>query len=318
MPDAVMLASREGAPSGLSSVQQAIKRSLFALGYYHQRLSRAVFPGVAVLCYHGIRTTDDSTQFSGLHVTKSTFERHCRLIAEACDPISLDEFREARQTGRQLPPRSVIMTFDDGYRGVLEHGLPVLERYGIPAAVFVAAAPVLDQQHFWFDALCRRDGEAAVTTARALPYQKWRALADSITTTAVETESHRPLTRTELEQLAHSPLIEIGAHTMTHPTLSLAPIEEQQREIADCRATLERVLGRPVSAFAYPYGNPFGDYTSETVAVVRDARFDLAFTTAGSFATLECDPLQIPRFMMLDTVGDVELGHRLAHSWRSA
>jgi peptidoglycan/xylan/chitin deacetylase (PgdA/CDA1 family) len=184
--------------------------------------------------------------------------------------------------------------------------------------VFISAAPVLDGRHFWFDALCRREGEAAVVKARALPYQNWRTLVDSLETTAVETESHRPLTSAELARLGESPLIEIGAHTMTHPTLALARVEDQQREIAGCRAALERVLEKRVTAFAYPYGNPFEDYTSETVSVVGQAGFDLAFTTGGSFATLECDPLQIPRFMMLDSVGDVELAHRFVHSWRSA
>jgi peptidoglycan/xylan/chitin deacetylase (PgdA/CDA1 family) len=310
MPDAVT--------RPLSSVRRAIKQSLFAAGYYHQRLSTSVFPGVAVLCYHGVRPSDDSTQFSDLHVTKATFERHCRLIADSCDAISLADIREARQSGRVLPPRSVIVTFDDGYRGVLDHALPILERYGIPATVFVCAAPVLNRQHFWFDALCRCEGEAAVLKARALPYQKWQTLVDSIESPALETESHRPLTSAELERLAENPLIEIGAHTMTHPTLALAPIEDQQREIAGCRTALERVLEKPVTTFAYPYGNPFADYTPETVSVVRHARFDLAFTTGESFATLDCDPLQVPRFMMLDTVGDVELAHRLVHSWRSA
>jgi len=314
MPDTVMLAS----PPVLSSVRHAIKRSLFAVGYYHQRLSTSVFPGVAVLCYHDIRASDDSTRSSDLHVTKATFERHCRLIADACDPISLADFREARLSGRALPPRSVIVTFDDGYRGVLDHALPILERHGIPAAVFVSAAPVLEGQHFWFDALSRREGDAAVAKARALPYQQWRTLVRSIETAAVETESHRPLTPAELERLAKSPLIEIGAHTMTHPTLALAPPEDQQREIAGCMAALERVLERPVTAFAYPYGSPLADYTAETVSVVRHAALDLAFTTAAAFADVAGDLLQIPRFMMLDTVGDVELAHRLTYSWRFA
>jgi peptidoglycan/xylan/chitin deacetylase (PgdA/CDA1 family) len=334
MPDAVMLPSRHpGSDPGddptqpLESphhrgltpwVRRAIKQSLFTVGYYHQRLSASSFPGVAVLCYHGVRISDDPIPFSDLHVTKATFERHCRLISNTCNPISLSELLEARRNGSELPPRSVIVTFDDGYRGVLDNALPILERYGIPAAVFVSAAPVLDGRHFWFDALCRRQGEAAVLNARALPYGEWRALTDATATALDETESHRPLTPAELKRLAASPLIEIGAHTMTHPTLALAPVEDQQHEIASCRAALESVLGGPVTAFAYPYGNVCEDYTSDTVSLVRDARFDLAFTTGASFATLECDPLQIPRFMMLDAVGAVELAHRLLHSWRSA
>jgi len=126
--------------------RRAIKQSLFAVGYYHQRLLNAAFPGVAVLCYHGVRTSDDAIPFSDLHVTTTTFERHCRLIADTCDPISLSELRDARR-GRELPSRSVLVTFDDGYRGVLDHALPILERYAIPAAVFVSAAPVLEGRH---------------------------------------------------------------------------------------------------------------------------------------------------------------------------
>jgi peptidoglycan/xylan/chitin deacetylase (PgdA/CDA1 family) len=312
MPHTVTIAPRH------PWVRRALKQSLFAVGYYHQRLSAAAFPGVAVLCYHGIRTSDDdSIPFSDLHVTKATFERHCRLLANVCDPISLSELRDAR-LGRELPPRPVIVTFDDGYRGVLDHALPILERYGIPAAVFVSAAPVLDRRHFWFDALCRRQGEAAVLEARALPYHEWRTLMEETASALDETESHRPLTSAELQRLAASHLIEVGAHTMTHPTLALAPVEDQQREISGSRTALERVLGKPVNAFAYPYGNVFEDYTAESVNLVRDARFDLGFTTCESFATVEGDPLQIPRFMMLDTVGDVELAHRLVHSWHAA
>jgi len=313
-----MLAPSGGTAAALFAVRQTLKQSLFAVGYYHRRLSNTVFPGIAVLCYHGIRTTGAPTPFSDLHVTKATFERHCQLIDETCKPMSLAQFREAREGRLTLAPRSVLVTFDDGYRGVLDDALPVLERYRIPAAVFVAAEPVLDRQHFWFDTLWRRQGEAAVLKARTLAYDDWRTLIKSIETAADETDWHRPLTSAELTGLAASPLIEIGAHTMSHPTLALAGREAQRHEITRCKTALERMTGKPVTAFAYPYGNAGEDYTEETVSIVRDAGFDLAFTTSESFATLRCDALQIPRFTMLDTVGEAELAHRLAHSWRAS
>jgi peptidoglycan/xylan/chitin deacetylase (PgdA/CDA1 family) len=318
VPHPLMMPSQAGAPPPLSSVRHAIKQSLFAVGYYHQRLSHAAFPGVAVLCYHGVRKRGEATPFGDLHVTSATFERHCRLLADACQPISLADFRDARNGRRALPPRPVLVTFDDGYRGVVDHALPLLERYGIPAILFACVQPVLERRHFWFDALWRRDGEAAVLKARALPFHEWRTLVDSIDTAADIADSHRPLTTGELQHLAGSPLIEIGGHTMTHPTLALAPVDEQRREIAGCRAALKGVLGKPIAAFAYPYGSPSEDYTSETVAVVRDAGFDIAFTTDASFATTRCDPFQIPRFIMLDTVSEVELAHRLVHSWHGS
>jgi peptidoglycan/xylan/chitin deacetylase (PgdA/CDA1 family) len=312
-----MLSSGAVAPPVLSSVTRAIKQSLFTVGYYHQRLAHAAFPGVAVLCYHNVRSGDGRVPFHDLHVAKAAFERHCRLIADACHPISLVDLRDARAGTRSLPPRSVLVTFDDGYRGVADFALPILERYGIPAVVFVCVAPVLSGRHFWFDAMYRRDGEAAVLRARSLPYADWRALAESTETRAEADEAHRPLTPSELRRLAASPLIEIGAHTITHPTLALAPIDDQRREIAQCRSELERALGRRVTAFAYPYGSLLRDYTSQTVSLVREAGFDLAFATTVAFAAPECDPLQIPRFTMLDSVGDVELAHRLVRSWYS-
>src|SRR5438128_2578328 len=113
----------------LAGMRRAVKQTLFSVGYYHQRLSQIDFDGVAVLCYHGVRAAgDDAGPFADLHVTAETFERHCRLLATACHPISLDDLRSARDGRRPLPRRPVIVTFDDGYRGVLEHALPTLER----------------------------------------------------------------------------------------------------------------------------------------------------------------------------------------------
>ena len=102
-----------------------------------------------------------------------------------------------------------------------------------------------------------------------------------------------------------------------HPTLAHASAADQRREIAGSKLALQRVLDKPVTAFAYPYGKVGEDYTAETVSVVADAGFDAAFTTGASFAAPQCDLLQIPRFTMLDTVGEVELAHRLVHSWHA-
>jgi len=311
-----MLSSDPASTPALSSVRRALKQSLFTMGYYHQRLAHAVFPGVAVLCYHGVREAEETAPFNDLHVTKATFEHHCRLIAEACHPISLADFRDAHFGTRALPARPVLVTFDDGYRGVADHALPILERHGIPAIVFVCAGPVLNRRHFWFDVVCRRDGEAAVLRARSSPFEEWRRFVGSTEAQADVAESHRPLTTGELHRLAKSPFIEIGGHTMTHPTLAMAPMDEQRREIAGCRVELQRALGARVTAFAYPYGNLLEDYTPETVDLVRDAGFDLAFATSGTFAKPHCDAFQIPRFTMLDSVGEAELAHRLVHSWQ--
>jgi peptidoglycan/xylan/chitin deacetylase (PgdA/CDA1 family) len=312
-----MLVPRSSEPK-LSGVRRSVKRTLYNVGYYHRRLSQLQFPGVAVLCYHGIRAAGEDTPFRDLHVTEKTFESHCRLLAETCNPISVEDFLAARSGARALPVRPVIVTFDDGYRAVLDRALPVLERYRVPATVFTCVEPVLKSRHFWFDVLCRLEGEASVLRARSLPYGDWRVLAQSIDIAAHDFETHRPMTRGELQRLAESPLIEIGGHTLTHPTLARASVVEQRHEVGGCRDTLHDVVNKPIQAFAYPYGDVFHDFLPEAADVVRDTGFSLAFTTREAFATLNGDPFQIPRFMMLEGISDVELAHRLVHSWQPA
>jgi peptidoglycan/xylan/chitin deacetylase (PgdA/CDA1 family) len=299
-------------------VRRVVKHTLFSVGYYHQRLAQSEFPGVAILCYHGIRSqTDPRVPFNDLHVDPEVFEAHCRLISTACNPISLDDFRAALDGTRALPPRPVIVTFDDGYRSVLEYGLPSLEQYGIPAAVFVCIEPVLRSQHFWFDTLCRRQDEQAVLQAATVPYQEWRRRKESISAACYEHEKHRPMTISELRQLASSPLIEIGGHTLSHPALAHASVDEQRCEVAGCRTALEDAIGTRVNAFAYPFGQNGIHYSAETVRVVRDSGFDVAFSTEPSFVSNPGDRFDIPRFVILHAVTEVELAHRLAHSWHT-
>ena len=136
----------------------SLKSGLLASGWYTGRLEHDAFPGVLALCYHGIREarSDTDMPFGNLHVAADTFDAQCRMIAESCHPIDLATFCQAQVTGRALPDRPVLVTFDDGYRSVFELARPILQRYKIPAAVFVCSEPVKRQRLFWFDAVLAR------------------------------------------------------------------------------------------------------------------------------------------------------------------
>ena len=155
----------------------SVKTGLLATGWYANRLAHDAFPGVLGLCYHGIResSADAGTiPFANLHVIAETFDAHCRMIAETCHPIDLATFCDARATGAPLPERPVLVTFDDGYRSVFELARPILLRHKIPATVFVCSEPVRRQRLFWFDAVARALGPAAVADLRARPDEGWR------------------------------------------------------------------------------------------------------------------------------------------------
>lgn len=124
-----------------------------------------------------------------------------------------------------------------------------------------------------------------------------------------QTDDCRVLTRQELIELARSEVIDIGAHTVTHPLLAALPVKEQLWEIQEAKAELERILCAPVSAFAYPFGSR-GSYTEETVSIVRRAGFAVGCTTLISQILPGADHHQLPRLSVGNWSGS-ELARQL-------
>jgi peptidoglycan/xylan/chitin deacetylase (PgdA/CDA1 family) len=85
-------------------------------------------------------------------------------------------------------------------------------------------------------------------------------------------QTHRALSATELIELGQSGLIEIGAHTVTHPFLAELSSINQRTEIQQSKKYLEDVLMRPISSFSYPNGS----YTEETISIVKELGFHCA------------------------------------------
>ena len=299
-----------------SALKSLVKDGLLRAGHYGRVLKRTTLPGVAVLCYHGVR--DDSLApgsipFQYLHIPASTFDSHCRLIRDCCDPISLDDWRTAIAGRSPLPERPVLVTFDDGYRSVLTHGAPILAEYRIPAAVFVCSGPMISRRRLWFDDVAEREGEAAVEAWKSRDHQSWRAACAD--TSALDEHDPRALmTPGELARLACGD-IEIGGHTVNHPILAHADARQQRQEIEQNLHSIQEWIGRPVRAFAYPNGRPGIDYSPATVAILRESGVDVAFTTREEFARQDEPSLERSRFLVLDTLTDSELAHRLTYSW---
>jgi peptidoglycan/xylan/chitin deacetylase (PgdA/CDA1 family) len=119
-------------------------------------------------------------------------------------------------------------------------------------------------------------------------------------------QSHRTMTREEVRNISDG-LVVVGAHTVTHPTLPTHPYETQYYEIAESRRVCEELIGSPVRAFAYP----FGDYDDATVSAVRQAGYALACTVNAGVVRPGTDPIRLPRIYVGDWNGD-EFQKRLA------
>lgn len=116
--------------------------------------------------------------------------------------------------------------------------------------------------------------------------------------------THRPLAVEELGRLEQGDLVEIGAHSVTHPVLSQLPVAQQREEIMRSKAYLEKHLGSPVRSFAYPYGGP-PTYSEETVSMLQEAGFESACSTSHGRVRSGADPFRLPRSYVGNWSGEV-------------
>ncbi len=137
-----------------------------------------------------------------------------------------------------------------------------------------------------------------------LPESERRKVLNELLTWANAEPAGRPayriLTQQEVVDLVRGGLVEAGAHTVTHAALSKLPPDLQRDEIQQSKTILEKILGRPVTSFAYPYG----DYTAETVPIVREAGFACACSTLTGVVGGDADRFQLPRVQVEDWDGE--------------
>jgi peptidoglycan/xylan/chitin deacetylase (PgdA/CDA1 family) len=313
-----------------------LKRLRLSARWLRSRLTH----GALILGYHRIAETS-SDPFS-LAVSPEYFADQLACIRTHATPMSLRTLVHALKDGK-VPRRAVVLTFDDGYADNLYAAKPLLERYEVPATVFVATGYLGVQ--FWWDELAR-----IVLTAKTLPEHfsvklngnvcEWRLLptrhhrfrpTDSARRKRVlsslqraleclpendrrqalehiramagalsETHSvQRALSPEEVLHLAHGNLLEVGAHTVSHPILATLPLSTQKSEILQSKNYLEELLDQPVTSFSYPHGS----FSGATVTAVRETGYACACTSLNDVVWSGSDCFQLPRFWVANRDG---------------
>jgi peptidoglycan/xylan/chitin deacetylase (PgdA/CDA1 family) len=242
-----------------------------------------------VLLYHRI-ADPDGEGFAGyrslVSATPRAFARQMEYVAERFTAIGLAELVAFLEGEAPLPPRPLLVTFDDGYADNHEHGLPVLHRLGLPAVEFLITGAIGTGLVPWWDECAALLGsgprcEALVeelkrlsSTARADRLQALRRRAGT------EAAPAGPpfMDWDQIAELEASG-VSCQPHTHSHPILSLVEPGLARCEIAASKRIVDDRLGRASVAFAYPNGGR-DDYGCEAVEAVADLGFRVAFTTA--------------------------------------
>jgi len=278
-----------------------------------------------ILGYHRVIDGPDPYQ---LAVSPERFAEHMAVLARMARPLPLGDLPDLLVRG-EVPKRTVAVSFDDGYADVLHLAKPLLAQFGIPATVFVTSGAL--GRELWWDRLDRLATGAAARGCRlSLPVGEslfvWPAMGE----TCSEGELRRALYRRlraldqaarqavldqlaelvgassqddrvglrrvvapgELRQLADGNLVEIGAHTVTHPALSQLSAERQREEIVGSRRQLEAASGRRIEGFSYP----FGDAGSGAAAIVQEEGFSYACQSRNGVAWRRTEQFALPRF----------------------
>ena len=213
--------------------------------------------GCTVLMYHVIGDARSDAE-RRLCCPLKAFEAQMESLKHSgWKVIPLSELVRAIDGGPAVAPRSVCITFDDGTACTYENALPVLQRHGFPATVFVVSG-LLGGRNEWMARECHP--ERAMLTIGQL-----RALAAGG--------------------------VEIGSHTVNHVRLAGLDGPSLSREVADSKRRLEDVLGRPVDLFAYPYGS----HDAAARQAVRQAGYRGACTTVMGRNRGVVHPLRIER-----------------------
>jgi peptidoglycan/xylan/chitin deacetylase (PgdA/CDA1 family) len=215
-----------------------------------------------VLMYHKVNDLPGNP----LSVPVSLFDEQMgQLRALGYTVVALDDVLAHYRKRAPLPSKPVLITFDDGYRDNLEQAAPVLQRHRYPAVLFVPIAYLDDRLPLPHEERLAARGVVNATL-------DWRELG-------------------ELEAVG----IRIESHGISHRPLADLALDDAAREIVLSKLRLEDRLGRPVRSFAYVKGSE-AHYKPVHLSLLRQAGYDVAFTSVSGSNGPHTDPLRLHRY----------------------
>lgn len=169
---------------------------------------------VPVIMYHDV-IPERVRESQWFDCSVDEFEKQMNFLAlEGAQPISLQELYDHLTTGKEIPEKAVVLTFDDNYQGFYDNAYPILKRYGYPAAMFVHTGYVGN-----------KEGQH--------PKMTWDTLRELVKDPLITIGAHT---------------------VMHPEDITLLSEEEQRKEVTDCKGVLEKELGIKCDFFAYPAG----------------------------------------------------------------
>jgi peptidoglycan/xylan/chitin deacetylase (PgdA/CDA1 family) len=213
--------------------------------------------------YHKVGVPPIESKLKKLWVSPKKFRRQMLYLKRhGYKTVTFNELQNMRLSNKIVYPKTIIITFDDGYRNNFIEAVPILKEFGFPCTIFIVIDGI-GKDNFWHDP---------------------------------KTETRVPmLSEAEIQQLINSGF-EIGAHTLTHKNLSKIPLEQAKKEITESKIKLENKFKYPICAFAYPYGG--GAFNEQLREYAKQAGYSFAVSIKQGKADMEGNPYCLKRIFI--------------------
>jgi peptidoglycan/xylan/chitin deacetylase (PgdA/CDA1 family) len=292
--------------------------------------------------YHNVGEDSEAQNhiLGGIGHSTSVFRQQMELIVRDYHPISLEEAFLFIAGRKDIPRRSVVITFDDGYADNYQVALPILNEIGVPATFYITVdcvergqlpwpsrvryALFTTETPSWVDPDGRiwplRDPSLRASAFdRACEYCSKAAGADqeqlvvSIECQLKSTLFNGPsmMTWDEVRAVVKQGHI-VGSHTLSHPNMAQIAEAAVTRELVESKKILERELNGPVVHFSYPCPALQPHWNECTVAASRECGYQTAVTTNPGLAHKNDNPLQLKRIKPSKTVDGLRANLELA------
>jgi len=270
---------------------------------------------IRILAYHRVEELKNEELYPYdpelISVTPAEFEWQMEYVKQHLNPISLSELVGYVKGKNKLPPRPVVITFDDGFDDNYRCAYPILKKKSMPGTIFLSTGYMGSRETFWYDQLvydiCAAKeldinvADLDIVTTRNDSIEMKRGKAYEILEAVKKIsnierlsilkrisaicESDRkkedqaksvPLTWEQVKEMSRNG-IEYGSHTVTHPILSSLEGNELESELVTSKKTIEDVIGKPVETIAYPVGMDYA-FNNKVIKVAEKAGYILGLS----------------------------------------
>lgn len=208
--------------------------------------------------------------------------------------IGLQDYLNAVRSGKKLPKKAVIFTFDDGHKGNYEL-LPIIKRLQIPVTIFLCSDIVGTHRHFWFLHSKAMFPERHQELKKLSNHLRLERLAESYGFEETrEFDDVQALSRAQIEEM--KPFVDFQSHTCFHPCLPQCDDKTSYDEISISKHHLEQDYKLNINALAYPNG----DYTDREVRFLQEAGYTCGITVDHGYNDLHSDLFRLKRISVND------------------